>query len=254
MTEHKPWLSLPDEDPPERGLAELMAAARVKAEIMANPPWWKRLVELMKRPPVLALATVVVLIGGVIIVHREPAEMSSPASSPPPSAENAPVEPGGFGAAQPPPPPIEHRTETPDRIETKASAGKLDHAGTSKIATPTNDRTATGSVQVDLVPRREAEDLKQVEEAPVVDDGANRQGADEGSKQAVQVGGVANAPVQKGQVTKKPSAGDSLARCRAAAANKDCANARACAKQIETDSPQFYKANVANDPTLKPCL
>ena len=31
------WLSLPDEDPPERGLSELMAAARVKAEAMAKP-------------------------------------------------------------------------------------------------------------------------------------------------------------------------------------------------------------------------
>ena len=43
VTAHKPWLSLPDEDPPERGFAELMAAARAKAEMMANPPWWKRL-------------------------------------------------------------------------------------------------------------------------------------------------------------------------------------------------------------------
>jgi hypothetical protein len=59
MTEHEPWLSLPDEDPPERGLAELMAAARAKAEVMAQPPWWKRLADLLKRPPVLALATVI---------------------------------------------------------------------------------------------------------------------------------------------------------------------------------------------------
>ena len=49
MTEHKPWLSLPDEDPPERGLAELMAAARAKAETMASPPWWKRVAELMRQ-------------------------------------------------------------------------------------------------------------------------------------------------------------------------------------------------------------
>ena len=42
MTDDKPWLSLPDEEPPERGLGELMAAARAKAEIMARPPWWKR--------------------------------------------------------------------------------------------------------------------------------------------------------------------------------------------------------------------
>ncbi|NVB85659.1 MAG: hypothetical protein HOV81_45260 [Kofleriaceae bacterium] len=62
------WLSMPDEDPPSRGLAELMAAARVKAEEMAQPSLWQRIVAMMRRPPVLALATVVVLVAGAVLV------------------------------------------------------------------------------------------------------------------------------------------------------------------------------------------
>jgi hypothetical protein len=50
MTEPKPWLSLPDEEPPARGLDELMAAARRKADVMATMPRprpWGRIVGLV---------------------------------------------------------------------------------------------------------------------------------------------------------------------------------------------------------------
>jgi hypothetical protein len=229
MTEPKPWLSLPDEDPPERGFAELMAAARAKAESMANPPWWKRVFELLKRPPVLALATVVVLIGGVIIVHREPAELSAPAAAPPPATEPAPIEPAGLGAAQLPPPPA--------IIEKKAVGGRRQKGGDSKVdkgklARPDNARVETGNAGVHKA---------QAEEAPARDE-------------AVQIAtdpAVGQAPVSRPQLVKKRPPADSLARCRAAAANKDCAGLRACAKQLETDDPQFYKAN---DATIRSCL
>ncbi|HEX5062646.1 MAG TPA: hypothetical protein VFV99_24910 [Kofleriaceae bacterium] len=69
------WLSMPDEDPPERGLAELMAAARVKAEQMAKPSLWQRLAALLRRPPVLALATVLVLIGGAVFIGQRHSKM-----------------------------------------------------------------------------------------------------------------------------------------------------------------------------------
>lgn len=253
MTEDKPWLSLPDEDPPERGFAELMAAARAKAEIMANPPWWKRLGELLRRPPVLALATVVVLIGGVIIVHRDRAEMSAPAASPPTATESVPAEPGGFGVAQPPPPPVEQRSDRAERLDTSPIAGKREKAAAvnaqPKLARPDTGQVETGSVEVDLVSKGQAE------EAPVVggvvnDPVSQTRTIDDGVKQADDA-----AHVRRGETTKKPTLpADSLARCRAAAANKDCAGARACAKQIESESPEFYKANVANDARLKSCL
>ena len=61
MIDDKPWLSLPDEEPPERGFAELMAAARAKAEIMTSPPWWKT-----RWGPVVALATAAVIGSSVL--------------------------------------------------------------------------------------------------------------------------------------------------------------------------------------------
>lgn len=61
------WVSMRDEDPPAAGLAELLAAARTKAEAMQpREPWWRRALGTLRRPPVLALASVVVLIGGAV--------------------------------------------------------------------------------------------------------------------------------------------------------------------------------------------
>jgi hypothetical protein len=236
MTEHKPWLSLPDEDPPERGFAELMAAARAKAEIMANPPWWKRVFELLKRPPVLALATVVVLIGGVIIVHREPAEVSAPVAAPPPATEPTPIEPAAFGAAQLPPPPAV--------IDSKGVGGRRQKGAESKaekgkLARPDNARVETGRAEV-----------QKTEEVPVGDEAVQQQIA---TGTAIEPPPVDHTAVSKPQLAKKRAQApvDSLARCRAAAANKDCAGLRACAKQLEIDDPQFYKAN---DATIRSCL
>lgn len=71
------WLSMPDEEPPERGLAELMAAARVKAEQMAKPSLWQRISALLRRPPVLALATVMILIGGAVFIGKRSSKMDA---------------------------------------------------------------------------------------------------------------------------------------------------------------------------------
>jgi hypothetical protein len=70
------WLSMPDEDPPVRGLASLMEAARVKADEMAQPSLWQRIAALLRRPPVLALATVLVLIGGAVFIGQRKDKLS----------------------------------------------------------------------------------------------------------------------------------------------------------------------------------
>lgn len=101
------WLSMPDEDPPERGLSDLMAAARVKANEMsakaepATPSMWQRFLDLMRRPPVLALATVTVLIGGAALVGRRADKMESAPSvaQTPSSAESMPAAPAPDPAA-----------------------------------------------------------------------------------------------------------------------------------------------------------
>lgn len=73
---------MPDEEPPQRGLAELMAAARVKAEEMATPSLWERFLQTMRRPQVMALATIMILIGGAVFISQRKSEMdASPTAS-----------------------------------------------------------------------------------------------------------------------------------------------------------------------------
>jgi hypothetical protein len=100
------------------------------------------------------------------------------------------------------------------------------------------DRTATTKAS-GVEPTRNDKD------APPVNQTATR-------KPAVNQSATKQAPVddaKKQTVQKVPA--DSLARCRAATAKKDCAGVRACAKQLETEDPTFYKANAA---TLRSCL
>ena len=60
-----------DEEPSDRGMAALMAAAREQAEVMKpKRSWWAVLLEQLRRPPVLAMATVVVLIGGAVVISQ----------------------------------------------------------------------------------------------------------------------------------------------------------------------------------------
>jgi hypothetical protein len=63
------WLSMRDEDPPDGGLVDLLAAARAKAATMrARPTLRQRMLAMLRRPPALAFATVVVLVGGAVLV------------------------------------------------------------------------------------------------------------------------------------------------------------------------------------------
>ena len=38
------------------------------------------------------------------------------------------------------------------------------------------------------------------------------------------------------------------------AARKDCAAARACAREVEMADPSYYRANASKDAALRPCL
>lgn len=110
------WLAMPDEEPPQRGLAELMAAARVKAEELAKPSLWQRIVAMLRRPPVLALATVLVLVGGGVLIGQRGTQMEAepelvgaagpPAAAPAVTAEPGPApEPAPGSAPEPEPEP-----------------------------------------------------------------------------------------------------------------------------------------------------
>ena len=246
MTDDKPWLSLPDEDPPERGLAELMAAARAKAEVMVRPPWWKRVLDLMKRPPVLALATVVVLLGGVIVVghHRDEVQDARPIVQPESPAmgagsaaavEAAPAtdavpampqkadEPAQELPPPPPPPPVKaaHHGTAPAKTIKPVSPPKA-----IKEQPPEPVKAATGAAKLEIADPAADDEAETAQKAP-----------------------VQQVPVQRGEPL-----GVQLGRCRAAASKKDCAGARTCAKQLEQRDRAYYDANAANDATLKSCL
>lgn len=192
MTE--PWLSLPDEDPPERGLAELMAAARAKAEVMAHPPWWKRAFDVMRRPSMLALATVVVLLGGVIVVGHHRGEMQEARPAPPAPAFVPAAAPGSATVETAPQPPVQAAEPLPP------SPAPMKHEH-HKAPAPHEEAVETTKLQI-----------------------------------------------------AEPPLSEQLGRCRAAANHKDCAGARACAKQLELRDRSYYDANAATDATLRSCL
>jgi len=184
--------------------------------------------ELMRRPPVLALATIVVLLGGVIVVGHHPDKVDN--AAPAPVVQPETVAPAGSATMQveapppapPPPPPgepppkaVHHRDAEPKKpVKQKApppaeeKTGAIESASKLEIAGPTAD----------------GEDETVVTDAP------------------------------KQQVPREEPLSVQLRRCRSAATHKDCANARTCAKQLEQRDRAYYDANVANDDTLKPCL
>jgi hypothetical protein len=76
------WVEMRDEDPPDHGLAALLAAARHQAEAMQpRPTAWQRLLAALRRPPVLALATATVLIAGAVLIGRRIPREPAPALS-----------------------------------------------------------------------------------------------------------------------------------------------------------------------------
>jgi hypothetical protein len=82
------WLTMRDEAPPDRGLAELLAAAGQKAEAMQpRPTLWQRLIAGLRRPPVLALATAVVLVSGAVLVARQQRDAAPGAAGPRPEGD-----------------------------------------------------------------------------------------------------------------------------------------------------------------------
>jgi hypothetical protein len=138
------WLTMRDEEPPDRGLAELLAAARGAAETMrGRPTLWQRLVAGLRRPPALALATVMVLVGGAVILGRRGVDVPAPAAS-----SGAP----GLEVA----PPAPRKESGPDLRKAEAVAepdGSADGSadGTAKVELALERRgAADGSMKVEL--------------------------------------------------------------------------------------------------------
>ena len=117
------WLTMREEDPPTRGLADLMIAARAKAEaLQPREPWWRRAFAVMLRPPVLALATVVVLVGGAVVINHRGANLESPTRS---------FAGGSSGVEQKP---AEEPTRSLERQEALGGAGSAATPGSLPVA------------------------------------------------------------------------------------------------------------------------
>ena len=185
MTEDKPWLSLPDEEPPERGLAELMAAARVQADVMsrqteAPAPWWKRMFEVLRRPPVLALATILVLFGGVIVVGRHPDQVQAPAPEaipavapvvqPPPPLATPPGEAMAVPQAVAPADPPKHVEKKPTAVTSrpieKAAPEETAHERAAIEQTITDRKAAASGGAVQLAAPESATAVHDDDESP----------------------------------------------------------------------------------------
>ncbi len=125
------WVAMreADEDPPDRGLDALMAAARSKAADMAPPPresFWTKVLATFRRPPVLALASVTVLLGGALFVAQRRDRMQATETAP--SADV--VRESAGSAASPPPETVAAPGSAP------AAAGRAEQERVSPPITP----------------------------------------------------------------------------------------------------------------------
>jgi hypothetical protein len=226
------WLSMRDndEDPPDSGVSALMAAARSQAMQMAPAPWWKRLLDQLRRPPGLALASLLVLIGGVVVLTKHDA------------IEKAPTTP------------YEQRQEK-----------ELPHSNLDVVGAPPAAATTAPQPTPD---RAEAKDKQQTAPPPVhrhptshTSSGASAPGGTitptaPHNDPAFEAGDSQPAASHKAAATELPPSQvlvDQLAaQARRAAKRGDCENAKAIATRIAGQDAAYYRDHVASD--LAACL
>ena len=283
------WLSMPDEDPPARGLGELMAAARIKAEEMATPSLWQRIVAMMRRPPVLALATVMVLVAGAVLVgNRHEKLASAPVATQDSANEMAagrgestivPAAPAMDPAAatvpanEAPAAAVEAKPEVvaPGAVRPRGGevAKKTANKGKAAPTTRPTKKASGGDLfeddgAADEPTKQEATDERRDVKAPAKS-GAKLQIAEPEppppEETELRVGGAmpsleSTVADSEGGAAKKQKAGASQlhTQARSAAARKDCPTVKVLAQKILKQDPAYYRANVANDAAITKCV
>ncbi len=275
------WLAMRDEDPPDRGLADVLAAARHKAKAMQpRPSAWQRLLAALRRPPVLALATVTVLIAGAVLIGRRVPNEAAPRVSA--SREEAaaprstPLDPGisrtkqaadrGGALAVPAPQPAAPPPAAPATPPDRGSIGPAPptHSATTPSKTistakeppseaPRNDddRTVAGAAAATPPPPADL--------APVLGDGNDARTAAPPARPdpPVQPSIKAANPVKNGVLAPPPprsdTGGDLYQQCEAAAQRGDCATVRRLVSRI-TRTDRGYRARVTKDSSVGKCL
>jgi hypothetical protein len=261
---------LPDEEPPETGMAALMAAARAKAVEMAPPPrksLWARFLDGIKAPPVLALATVVVLIGGAIIIKNHdtaldatnrvvvPEQAVAPIATPDAAMPAAHDEVPAAVAAAPEPPPTEPALAAPPPAPHVANQAPPRRRMAPSKHLENADRDdgviGAGSVEQEVASVPPPPPPPPPVAAPTAPPPGITIATEDAPAPATKAPAAATA---KGAAPSPALVEQLLHACRAAAQKRDCPTARTLATQIHDKDACFYRARVLKDADIVKCL
>jgi hypothetical protein len=273
------WREMRDEEPPARGMAELLAAARAQVAPKVEPGWRRVLSGIaatFRRPPVLALATVVVLVGGGLLIGRHRADIQ-PVATPTPgrSATSAPAD----ASVAPPQPstPAELREEkevVPPPEPSITARPVVDHAPARPappppVAGPKGGGGQAPDIGSSSAEGRFAEPTKPAQDSPPPDNAAESSTLDKDVAKPMsggEIGGLDDAAPTAKQPMRPPPAsprptpphessrGNTLAQqCRAAAARNDCTTTRRLAGELAKQDSTSYRSTLRDSAVAK-CL
>jgi hypothetical protein len=258
------WLSMPDEDPPERGLADLMAAARVKATEMTKPSLWQRFVDTMRRPPVLALATVMILLGGVVLVGNRNKGTDAMDAQPTVSAPEAPgadrAPPSAEEAAQAAPETI---TAPPAPAAGSAAAPMAELAKDEPAPAPmkrpepkTKSAPHTGATAAPPKADAKLERMRDADDAVMLSPLGETEQVEAGDKERPRSSPTPGGGASTGAAlsTTGRTAAELHQQARNLVARGDCKAAATLTNRIAKQDPAYYKAKVVPDKAFDRCV
>lgn len=275
------WVSMRDEDPPDRGMAALMAAAREKAaEMTPRESWWHKVLVTLRRPPVLALATVTVLLGGALFMTQrkdkldavsvvderadgeradeERNRVATPAAEPPASGSSTVIVP----PSEPKPPEPELSAKGSKSAPQKPRPATKPNTGKAAETTKDVDSGGTfGGDAVTIPPAPPPPVMADNQEAPALQIAADDAPAPESPKKKAPIARKPLPPIEgdapsgapAGQA-QQPTVAQLVKQCETAAAKGDCATVRTLAARIAKSDPATYKQRIANNAAITRCL
>jgi hypothetical protein len=252
------WLEMRDEEPPARGMAELLAAARQQAEVMverARPPWWRRMFAIAMRPPVLAAVTVVVLLGGAVLIGRRgdtfETSMRAPAGSPGPE-----VTRGGAALEAPHEPSVDPVIE---EAAAQPTAVALDTA--EPPPRPSFRQKRSAAVTSAPEPGAPPPPTPPLEIASGDDDlgtDVAQRGVDETRRPELDATGAPQPePTTASQLQRsprRPSVEQLVQQTEVAARRDDCAAVRVTAERVKKLDATVYRERLERQPAIRRCL
>ncbi len=269
------WVSMRenDEEPPDRGLAALMAAAREKASELAEPPresWWQKVLATLRRPPVLALASVTVLLGGALFIMQRSDKLSSESKTE--ARQHAPVE-QERDLAPAPPPGASAAAGSASTVEVPAVIAEPDPAPPEPSVTkptravkPPRMRPASPPPPAEPV-TTEALDKDKRDDAELAKPESTATGATRGpvrtpepmqpttdSFGAVDVKASAQTKGDEGGADRSKLVTQLVKQCESAAARGDCAAVRVIAGRIKSEDSSAYSQRVVKNSSIARCL